>query len=50
MAVGPDHDKEFTVEVLLDGQPIGRGSGRSKKTAEFAAARNALELLRTREE
>jgi ribonuclease-3 len=50
MAVGPDHDKEFTVEVLLDGQPIGRGSGRSKKMAEFAAARNALELLRTREE
>jgi len=50
MALGPDHDKVFTVEVLLDGEPIGRGVGRSKKTAEFAAARNALELLRTREE
>ena len=50
MAVGPDHDKEFTVEVLLDGQPIGHGMGRSKKAAEFAAAHNALELLRSREE
>jgi len=50
MALGPDHDKEFTVEVLLDGEPIGRGTGRSKKTAEFAAARNALNLLRSREE
>ena len=50
MALGPDHDKEFTVEVLLDGEPIGRGVGRSKKTAEFAAAREALELLQSREE
>jgi len=50
MALGPDHDKEFTVEVLLDGEPIGRGVGRSKKIAEFAAARDALELLQSREE
>ena len=50
LAVGPDHDKQFTVEVLVDGLPLGRGTGRTKKSAEFAAARDALESLRTREE
>ena len=40
---GPDHNKTFTVEVLLNGESIGCGSGRSKKEAEQAAARAALE-------
>ncbi len=42
---GPDHDKNFTVEVLADDSSIGRGSGKSKKSAENEAARLALEHL-----
>ena len=42
---GPDHDKCFTVEVLLNSNPIGRGSGHSKKLAEQQAARQALVLM-----
>jgi len=42
---GPDHDKQFAVRVLLNGAPIGEGSGTSKKRAEQAAARKALEAL-----
>ncbi len=44
---GPDHDKVFTVQVLLNGLPVGRGQGRTKKEAEQASARNALEELRS---
>ena len=44
-AEGPDHLKEFTVEVTVDNNVLGRGSGRSKKTAENEAARAALKLL-----
>ena len=40
---GPDHDKEFFVEVSLNGEPIGKGSGSSKKRAEQAAAQAAIE-------
>jgi len=43
--VGPDHAKTFEVEVELGGSVLGRGSGRSKKDAEQAAARVALEAL-----
>lgn len=39
---GPDHDKEFTVEVLIDGKPCGKGTGRNKKSAEQKAAYEAL--------
>ncbi len=42
---GPDHDKTFTVEVLRNGEPLGRGTGHSKKAAEQAAAREAIRLL-----
>ena len=42
---GPDHDKTFAAEVLLNGNPIGSGSGHSKKEAEQAAAKSALERL-----
>ncbi|MGT2754147.1 ribonuclease III [Streptococcus ovis] len=41
--VGPAHDKLFTVEVLVNQEVIGRGTGRSKKLAEQAAAQNAVE-------
>ena len=43
---GPDHDKEFFVEVSLNGQVIGKGSGSSKKRAEQAAAHDAIEALK----
>ena len=42
---GPDHDKTFQAEVRLNGAPIGAGSGHSKKEAEQAAARSALEAM-----
>ncbi len=42
---GPDHDKQFTVEVRLDGRAAGTGNGGSKKEAEQAAAREALSHL-----
>lgn len=45
-ATGPDHSKRFTVEILVDGDPLGRGMGRSKKAAESQAARAAWEELR----
>ena len=42
---GPDHAKTFTVEVHLNSNVIGRGTGRSKKHAEQYAAKEALELM-----
>ncbi len=41
-ADGPDHDKEFEVEVFVNDVPTGRGVGASKKEAEQQAAREAL--------
>ena len=42
---GPDHDKHFTVQVLLNNNVIGEGTGRSKKAAEQSAAKEALALM-----
>ena len=42
---GPDHDKTFEVEVLIGDEPYARASGKSKKEAEQAAARRALQRL-----
>lgn len=42
---GPDHNKRFVVEVCLNSQVIGKGSGKSKKEAEQLAAKEALELM-----
>jgi ribonuclease-3 len=39
---GPDHDKVFSVSVSSDGKVLGTGTGRSKKSAEQEAARQAL--------
>jgi ribonuclease-3 len=44
-AAGPDHARHFTIEVVIDGQTLGRGEGRSKQQAEKEAARQALERL-----
>jgi ribonuclease-3 len=42
---GPDHDKQFRVELTLNGEVVGMGIGSSKKRAEQAAAQMALEKL-----
>ena len=42
---GPDHVREFTIEVRLGDTVVGRGSGKNKKAAETEAARSALEKL-----
>ena len=42
---GPEHDKTFRAVVLVDDEPVGTGLGRSKKLAEQAAAREALDRL-----
>ena len=42
---GPDHNKEFVVEVHHNGQAIGTGKGKSKKEAEQQAAKEALEKI-----
>lgn len=41
----PDHNKTFQAEVLLNGRPLGAGFGHSKKEAEQAAAKTALDVL-----
>ena len=43
---GPDHCKTFIAQVTLNGVPIGRGEGHSKKEAEQAAACRALQELK----
>jgi hypothetical protein len=48
-ATGPDHHKRFVVQVLSAGEAgraLAQGSGTTKKNAEQAAARKALERLR----
>ena len=42
---GPDHNKEFVVEIHMNSNVIGRGVGKSKKKAEQEAAKSALELM-----
>ena len=44
-SAGPDHSKIFEVETDLRGEVVGRGEGRSKKDAEQAAAKLALEAI-----
>lgn len=42
---GPDHNKSFTIEVHLNSNVIGTGTGKSKKQAEQMAAKQALQLM-----
>ena len=42
---GPDHDKSFKVEVRLNSNVIGTGTGKNKKQAEQMAAKEALRLM-----
>ena len=43
--LGPPHDRTFEVVALVEDEPVGRGSGRSKKHAEQDAAQAALEAF-----
>lgn len=44
-AVGPDHNKEFTVNVIVNAEIKGTGRGKSKQQAQQEAARDALEKI-----
>lgn len=44
-STGPEHEKEFKVDVIINGKIVGSGSGKSKKQAEENAAQNALEKI-----
>jgi ribonuclease-3 len=46
-ATGPDHEKSFRIEVWVDDQLLGVGEGPSRRTAETAAASQAMDLLRS---
>jgi len=46
---GPDHMKQFRIEVLWGGKALGEGRGSSKKNAETVAAQDALERRRWEE-
>lgn len=39
---GPDHNKKFTIEVIVNGKSIAKGLGKNKSEAEQDAAQNAL--------
>jgi len=45
-STGPDHKKEFTVEVLINKKPFAKAAGTSKKEAEQEAAKRTLETLK----
>ena len=44
--IGPDHNKEFVVEAILNGVKVGFGQGKTKKAAEQKAAYEAILTLR----
>src|SRR5207247_3792555 len=44
---GPPHDRTFRCAAVIDGEEVGVGTGRSKKDAEQAAARQALDRVAT---
>jgi ribonuclease III len=43
--IGPEHDKEFIINVELEGGVVGQGRGRNKKQAAQTACKEALRLL-----
>jgi ribonuclease-3 len=45
---GPDHEKEFTAEVMLNNKVLATGKGKSKKLAEMEAAQKAIESIKKR--
>jgi ribonuclease III len=49
-ATGPDHEKLFRIQVIVDDVVLGAGEGLSRRQAETAAAAEALETLRANRE
>jgi ribonuclease III len=49
-ATGPDHDRVFECTVHHGGMELGRGTGKSKKDAETAAALAAYQMLKERKQ
>jgi len=47
---GPDHDRQFVAEILVEGEALGTGEGKSRKAAENQAARAAWARLRCNHE
>ncbi len=45
---GPDHNRWYTIDVRIEGETFGTGSGHTKQQAEKEAARAAIEIARTR--
>lgn len=45
---GPEHSKVFEVEAMINSNPVGRGTGKTKREAEQSAAREALKLFGVR--
>lgn len=43
---GPDHEKEFSVEVRVNGKVLGKGKGRTKRKAEQEAACQAMKTMK----
>lgn len=48
-ATGPDHDKTFRIDVVVEGESVGTGLGPSRRVAETHAAAEALQTLWARE-
>jgi ribonuclease III len=46
-ASGPDHEKQFRIEVVVGGRTLGEGEGPSRRIAETFAAAQALETIRS---
>lgn len=46
---GPDHDKNYGVNAMVDDGIVGYGEGRTKKAAEQEAAYNAIQLLKNKQ-
>lgn len=45
---GPDHDKKFEIEVLVEEKPWGMGTGKNKAAAEQEAAKSALDMIQSK--
>lgn len=48
--IGPDHDKKFVVEAILNNEKVGYGEGKTKKAAEQKAAYEAILAIRKTKE
>ena len=47
-ALGPEHNKIFTINLYIDGQALSKGVGSSKKAAEQEAAQAAVHLVKSK--